>query len=30
VVLTRRYVQQRLIPSFMEPRSVIVDPTGGE
>ena len=28
VVLRRRYVQQRLIPAFMEPRSVVVDPTG--
>ena len=28
--ITRRYVQQRLIPAFMEPRSVIVDPSGGE
>jgi carbon-monoxide dehydrogenase large subunit len=26
VVIKRRYVQQRLIPSFMEPRSVIVEP----
>jgi hypothetical protein len=30
VVIKRRYVQQRLIPSFMEPRSHIVDPSGGE
>ncbi|MBX6752160.1 MAG: xanthine dehydrogenase family protein molybdopterin-binding subunit, partial [Micromonosporaceae bacterium] len=30
VTITRRYVQQRLIPAFMEPRSVIVDPSGGE
>lgn len=30
IVLRRRYVQQRLIPAFMEPRSVIVDPSGGE
>jgi len=30
VVLRRRYVQQRLIPSFMEPRSVVVDPTGDQ
>ncbi len=30
VVLKRRYVQQRLMPSSMEPRSVIVDPIGGE
>ena len=28
VVLEREYRQQRLIPSFMEPRSVVVDPTG--
>ncbi|TDD66903.1 xanthine dehydrogenase family protein molybdopterin-binding subunit [Jiangella aurantiaca] len=27
VVVRRRYVQQRLIPAFMEPRSVVVDPT---
>src|SRR3989454_6979951 len=27
IVLKRRYRQQRLIPSFMEPRSVVVDPT---
>ena len=26
VIIKRRYVQQRLIPAFMEPRSVIVDP----
>jgi carbon-monoxide dehydrogenase large subunit len=30
VVIKRRYVQQRLIPSSIEPRSVIVDPSGGE
>ena len=30
VTITRRYVQQRLVPAFMEPRSVLVDPTGGE
>jgi carbon-monoxide dehydrogenase large subunit len=30
IVLKRRYVQQRLIPAFMEPRSVVVDPGGGE
>lgn len=30
VTLQRRYVQQRLIPSFMEPRSVVVDPTAGQ
>ncbi|NED96163.1 xanthine dehydrogenase family protein molybdopterin-binding subunit [Phytoactinopolyspora alkaliphila] len=28
VVIKRRYLQQRLIPAFMEPRSVVVDPTG--
>jgi len=28
VVIKRRYVQQRLVPAFMEPRSVVVDPTG--
>lgn len=28
VVLERTYHQQRLIPAFMEPRSVVVDPTG--
>ncbi|WP_203434034.1 xanthine dehydrogenase family protein molybdopterin-binding subunit [Jiangella asiatica] len=27
VVVRRRYVQQRVIPAFMEPRSVVVDPT---
>jgi aerobic carbon-monoxide dehydrogenase large subunit len=27
VVVTRRFRQQRLIPAFMEPRSVLVDPT---
>jgi len=30
VVIERRYVQQRLIPAFMEPRSVIVDPGAGD
>ncbi|MGN9913051.1 xanthine dehydrogenase family protein molybdopterin-binding subunit [Phytohabitans sp. LJ34] len=30
VVLKRRYVQQRLIPAFMEPRSVVVDPTADQ
>jgi carbon-monoxide dehydrogenase large subunit len=30
VVIRRRYVQQRLIPSFMEPRSVVVNPAPGE
>ncbi|HZI98651.1 MAG TPA: xanthine dehydrogenase family protein molybdopterin-binding subunit [Actinomycetales bacterium] len=28
VVIERRLRQQRLIPAFMEPRSVVVDPTG--
>jgi carbon-monoxide dehydrogenase large subunit len=28
VVIERTYRQQRLIPAFMEPRSVVVDPTG--
>ena len=28
IVIEREYRQQRLIPSFMEPRSVLVDPTG--
>jgi carbon-monoxide dehydrogenase large subunit len=28
VVVEREFRQQRLIPSFMEPRSVVVDPTG--
>ncbi|MEP9382646.1 xanthine dehydrogenase family protein molybdopterin-binding subunit [Nocardioides sp. KR10-350] len=28
IVLERTYRQQRLIPAFMEPRSVVVDPTG--
>ncbi|MGH8827729.1 MAG: xanthine dehydrogenase family protein molybdopterin-binding subunit, partial [Jiangellaceae bacterium] len=27
IVMKRRYIQQRLIPAFMEPRSVVVDPT---
>ncbi|MQA04869.1 MAG: molybdopterin-dependent oxidoreductase [Streptosporangiales bacterium] len=30
VTVSRRYIQQRLIPAFMEPRSVVVDPTGGQ
>ncbi len=30
ITIKRRYVQQRLIPSFMEPRSVIVEPAGGD
>ncbi|RBY81601.1 xanthine dehydrogenase family protein molybdopterin-binding subunit [Geodermatophilus sp. TF02-6] len=28
VVVSRRFVQQRLIPAFMEPRSVVVSPQG--
>ena len=28
VVVRRRFRQQRLVPAFMEPRSVVVDPTG--
>jgi carbon-monoxide dehydrogenase large subunit len=28
LLIQRRYRQQRLIPAFMEPRSVVVDPTG--
>src|SRR5215468_10848658 len=28
VTIHRRYIQQRLIPSFMEPRSVVVEPGG--
>jgi carbon-monoxide dehydrogenase large subunit len=28
VTVTRRFVQQRLVPSFMEPRSVVVEPVG--
>ncbi|MCK0114214.1 xanthine dehydrogenase family protein molybdopterin-binding subunit [Ornithinimicrobium sp. F0845] len=28
VLIEREFRQQRLIPSFMEPRSVVVDPTG--
>ncbi len=28
IVLERTFRQQRLIPAFMEPRSVVVDPTG--
>src|ERR671933_2116963 len=28
VVVERRFREQRLIPAFMEPRSVVVDPTG--
>jgi carbon-monoxide dehydrogenase large subunit len=30
VVVRRRYVQQRLIPAFMEPRAVVCDPTGDQ
>jgi aerobic carbon-monoxide dehydrogenase large subunit len=30
VTIKRRYVQQRLIPASMEPRSVVVDPTAGQ
>ena len=30
VTIKRRYVQQRLIPSFMEPRSVIVEPEASD
>jgi aerobic carbon-monoxide dehydrogenase large subunit len=28
IVLRRRFLQQRLIPAFMEPRSTVVDPSG--
>jgi carbon-monoxide dehydrogenase large subunit len=28
IVIERRFRQQRLIPAFLEPRSVLVDPTG--
>jgi carbon-monoxide dehydrogenase large subunit len=28
IVVRRRFHQQRLIPAFLEPRSVVVDPTG--
>ena len=28
IVLKRRFLQQRLIPAFMEPRSTVVDPNG--
>jgi carbon-monoxide dehydrogenase large subunit len=28
IVVKRRFLQQRLIPAFMEPRSCVVDPTG--
>jgi carbon-monoxide dehydrogenase large subunit len=30
IVVKRRFRQQRLIPAFMEPRSVVVDPTGDQ
>lgn len=30
IVIERTYHQQRLIPAFMEPRSVLVDPTGDQ
>jgi len=30
VTVTRRFRQQRLVPAFMEPRSVIVDPTAAQ
>ena len=30
VVVTRRFINQRLIPSAMEPRSVVVAPTGAD
>src|SRR5690606_21454650 len=30
VTLKRRYVQQRLVPASMEPRSVLVDPSQDE
>ena len=30
VRLKRRFIQQRLIPAYMEPRSVVVDPTGDQ
>lgn len=30
VVVKRRFIQQRLIPAFMEPRSTVVDPTGDQ
>jgi carbon-monoxide dehydrogenase large subunit len=30
IVVKRRYKQQRLIPAFMEPRSVVVDPSGDQ
>ena len=30
VLVQRTFRQQRLIPAFMEPRSVVVDPTGAQ
>ena len=30
VLIERTYRQQRLVPAFMEPRSVVVDPTGDQ
>ncbi|TDQ04581.1 xanthine dehydrogenase family protein molybdopterin-binding subunit [Labedaea rhizosphaerae] len=30
VTVTRRFRQQRLVPAFMEPRSVLVDPTSSQ
>ncbi|HEX5407508.1 MAG TPA: xanthine dehydrogenase family protein molybdopterin-binding subunit [Pseudonocardiaceae bacterium] len=30
VVIERTYRQQRLVPAFMEPRSMLVDPTGAQ
>jgi carbon-monoxide dehydrogenase large subunit len=30
VTIKRRYIQQRLIPAFLEPRSVVADPTGDQ
>ncbi|HET7385785.1 MAG TPA: xanthine dehydrogenase family protein molybdopterin-binding subunit [Nocardioidaceae bacterium] len=30
IVIEREFRQQRLIPAFMEPRSVVVDPTGDQ
>ncbi|MEV4310978.1 xanthine dehydrogenase family protein molybdopterin-binding subunit [Actinocrispum sp. NPDC049592] len=30
VTVTRRFRQQRLVPAFMEPRSVVVDPTAAQ
>jgi carbon-monoxide dehydrogenase large subunit len=30
IVIEREYRQQRLVPAFMEPRSVVVDPTGDQ